>query len=509
MKAEGCHLKAIDVEKIAIKKFNEDDDEEHIMKMLFGSGFYAAFRGSEEHTNFSRSQVSFGVYPENYENAELAGKRYVAISNFPSDKTRSITVTNSYARDTQQVLRFPIDMNCMKSFGGTIARFMEKLSPGQTRMYCQVASPSYREQMALKGHPKASFYPTKQLGRKSITKYFKRGAKILGLPENFCPHSLRSACITQLVNDQSVSIAETMAVARHTSVSASKTYQRVDGVSEGNRLRALGLLESSTSASKKVAKVEEPVAAPEPPTAVPAPEPPMSVPVPVPPSTVPVPVPPISVSVPAPQNPVPDPRSVSKAVSAVVKKVDSKTIDPDEQEWLEFRSRSKDDSSIDDTASLPSLPPAPAKNLKSSTLCSPKATPSSQISMTQVGIQQLEKEVEVLQVRMAKTTPRPVSKNQHAINELRKVVKNLKRKLDDRENDILIYRSVENDRDEEIVTLKDKLEREKARNFELERELHISENKRRKLERENSELERIVFGGDRSGRRGGYFSKEY
>ena len=129
--------------------------------------------------------------------------------------------------------------------------------------------------------------------------------------------------------------------------------------------------------------------------------------------------------------------------------------------------------------------------------------------MTQVGIQQLEKEVEVLQVRMAKTTPRPVSKNQHAINELRKVVKNLKRKLDDRENDILIYRSVENDRDEEIVTLKDKLEREKARNFELERELHISENKRRKLERENSELERIVFGGDRSGRRGGYFSKEY
>ena len=63
----------------------------------------------------------------------------------------------------------------------------------------------------------------------------------MGLPGGFKPHALHAVCITQLVNDQSVSIAETMAVARHTSVSASKT-QRVDGISEGNRLRALGLL---------------------------------------------------------------------------------------------------------------------------------------------------------------------------------------------------------------------------------------------------------------------------
>ncbi len=42
-----------------------------------------------------------------------------------------------------------------------------------------------------------------------------------------------------------------MAVARHTSVAASRAYQRVDGVSKGNRLSALGLLEDTGSVPVK------------------------------------------------------------------------------------------------------------------------------------------------------------------------------------------------------------------------------------------------------------------
>ena len=74
-----------------------------------------------------------------------------------------------------------------------------------------------------------------------IRSLMQDGARILGLPVTFKPHSLRALCITRLANDSSVSLAETMSVARHSSVSASKTYQTLDGHSEHNRLRALGV----------------------------------------------------------------------------------------------------------------------------------------------------------------------------------------------------------------------------------------------------------------------------
>jgi hypothetical protein len=50
-----------------------------------------------------------------------------------------------------------------------------------------------------------------------------------------------------MVNAENVSITETMQYARHRSVAASKSYQRTDGISEGNRLRAIGLHTSCTT----------------------------------------------------------------------------------------------------------------------------------------------------------------------------------------------------------------------------------------------------------------------
>ena len=108
--------------------------------------------------------------------------------------------------------------------------------------------------MALEGYPEAEFYGNKSLGRKSIALLFKEGAKILGLSSTFHPHSLCGACITQLVNNSNVSLSKTMAVARHTSVATSRTHQCVDGISEGNHLKALGLLEDSSTAPAPVHK---------------------------------------------------------------------------------------------------------------------------------------------------------------------------------------------------------------------------------------------------------------
>ena len=258
MKNSGCELSAIDVEKIVLSRFNEKDILQHMTKVLFGCGLYAAFRGSKEHTYFSKSQVSFGKYPENYECQDLAGHPYVAIDNFPDDKTNKISISNSYTREMNNNLRFPIVPEDPSNFGGSLARLIKKMAPGQTRVYCKPAQDPHLRSLMAQGFPDACFYYNKPLGEKTISKLFKDGGKFLGISPNFRPHSLRGACITMLVNDSSVSTAEQMAVSRHASVSAAKGYQRVDGISEGNRLRALKMQMPS---NKKLFPEEKKVAA--------------------------------------------------------------------------------------------------------------------------------------------------------------------------------------------------------------------------------------------------------
>ena len=453
MEDKGCQLSAIDVEKIKLEVFNEEDTRQHQMKLLFGCGFYAAFRGSSEHTYFCKDQVTFGTYPVNYENDLLAGKPYVAIDNFANDKTKTITCTNSYSRDTSDVLRFPVEIENMACFGGTIARYYKKLSPGQVRMYCRVASREYRKKMGIEGFPDAAFYPQRHLGRNSIADLFREGGAILGLPEGFRPHALRSACITQLVNDQSVSIAQTMAVARHTSVSASKTYQRVDGISEGNRLRALGLLPGTSSPSVPGIVPTNPVQE-------------ASLVLSSTDATKPVPPPVMSSG----------PRSPSTASTKPLPSDDVSV------EWVDFNKKRTASFSEDEDENF--VPPF-----------------SQPPSMTQVGIQELEEEVKDLKSRLRPRKAPVMSQNRRDIEKLRETVRGLKREIDSRDHDILYHRSLEHDQEEKLARLTAELEKEKSRRFRLENILGESEKKRRKLQRENGELERIVFGSSKNSSR--------
>ena len=434
-------MSAIDVEKIKLELFDEVDDRQHQMKLLFGCGLYAAFRGSSEHTNFCKEQISFGTYPDTYENPVLAGKPFVCIDNFGNDKTKTITCTNSYSHDTSQVLRFPIEIENPKCFGGTVAHYYRKPSPGQSCMYCMIAPKGYRDKMKEDGYPDAAFYPLRQLGRHSIAELFREGGLKLGLPDGFKPHALRSACITQLVNDQSVSIAETMAVARHTSVSASKTYQRVDGISEGNRLRALGLLPGTSA----VAATRE--ATPKP-------------------SSVQVLPPCAAMTAPV--------KGLSDSGTDTVQEVDDDGI-----EWVDLNNKGSD-SPVDD---------AENENL----------VPCTQVpSMTQIGILELEDEVKNLKSRLKPRKPPVMSQNRRDLEKLREIVRGLKRDLDSREHDILYYRSMENDQDEKLQHMSRELDIQKTQNFQLEEDLKVSECKRRKLKQENDELERFVFGKKQS-----------
>lgn len=230
-----------DAAKVILGKFNEDIPQQHIMKILFGCGIYAAFRGSSEHVLFSPEHVSFGIYPMNYEVPELRGVHYVTIDAFGSDKSHKISVHKNYSRETSSSLNFPINENDPNCFGASLRRYIRKLAPGQKRMYCYWRTGDASIFDGSDGTAISNiFHPRKPLGQNKIRELFMEGAEILGLPKDFLPHSLRALCITRLVNSGDVSLAETMEVARHSSVAASKEYMHVDGVSNFNRMKALG-----------------------------------------------------------------------------------------------------------------------------------------------------------------------------------------------------------------------------------------------------------------------------
>ena len=241
---KACSLSMLDVESIDLSKFDEDDPRQHQMKLLFGFGTFGAFRGYKEHHELPTAHIKKGVYPSDFEDSNLAGVDYIGITSIGnSDKTMKVSVHNNYTRDTNDIFRFPIFRDDPSNFGASIERYMLKLEPGTVKMYCRVAQQPHINKMAMQGYTNVRYYKSKPLGRNTISDLFKEGAKILGLsdPENFRPQSLRGACITRMVNAENVSMAETMRYARHRSVAASKTYQRTDGVSESNRLKAIGV----------------------------------------------------------------------------------------------------------------------------------------------------------------------------------------------------------------------------------------------------------------------------
>lgn len=310
-------------------------------------------------------------------------------------------------------------------------------------MYCQPASDSYKASLARMGHPNAAFYENKPLGSKTIAKLFKTGAEILGLPKNFCAHSLRSANITMLANDPSVSIKETMVAARHNSVSASMNYQRVDGISEGNRLRALGV---------KIPTREECSPAV------------------------------LDKKMPAKPDVTATAMIVDKVPAALkVKKVeevhDEVEEQPDEliqmtQEWslVDIEKKhleSDDDSSFEEII----LKGRDSSKIDDDDFSLVSYGGASAPSSTQDAMEQLKDDLAELKLMMENENKvPPVSKNMKVIESLRSEVKGLKRKLVQRENEVLYEESMEMALERELADMKKKLKRERVLRESFERE---------------------------------------
>ena len=454
-----------DAEQVQLSKFDESDPKQHIMKVMVGLGAQAGFRGLTEHVYFNIAQLRFGQFPTDHHDENLRGVRFIEVIFIGNcDKTQKLSINNAHTRNMKGCWRFPILEGDPSSLGASIERLMGKMHPGQTRMYCSPIKAKDLPRVRLTENcKKMCFYHRKPLGENPIRRLFKEAAEIMGLedPSSFSSHQLRGLCITRMANDPSVSLAETMRVARHKSVSASKVYQRTDDVSEANRMKALSIVPAKPKGSDRPPS-------PSPGLAEKKPPPPYS-----PPS------PGVAEKKPPPYSP-PSPGLAQKSpplyspLSPVKHKTDYNALFPS-------------------TQYCPSSPDSPRKESPPVTLCGRAAQWRNRAvapSMTQQGICDLKAEVKGLEDLLKKKNPPPpllaptkkeVSERQKEIQFLRMKVQQLTKKLKDQHEEEELY--------VEMVTAG--LEKE---NGLLKRQLSGCKRKISYLEAENHELTRVIRG---------------
>jgi hypothetical protein len=408
------HLSASDAEKIDLSKFDKSDPYQHMMKILFGCGVYCMFRG-KEHAGFNISQIKFGNYPRSFEYPNLAGHPYVSIDNL-LDKTHRLTVNNNYAWFTSEFLRFPIIPHSPADFGASLQRFISKMAPNQTQMYCRVASIKYIESNFRRhGNLTSIFYPNTPLGMNKLKQIMIQGAKIFGIKPDFKPHALHAVSVTKLANDSSISDAERCRAAGLATVNASKCYQTVDGRSDSNRLKALGVtMPTAPLISKNVEEVQK--------------------------------VPSGSCVTPKPTHTyeihLTDPRihnqgnngnhEVIDLAAAVREQEDKGSVSSGSDPMLSIHSKGSKSSCSSAKSNHSSMTQHDLQDLQRNILNlqelmdgKEKHTPKPAASLTQVGIQDLQEKIHGLQDLMKRDRKPPVlSENQLAIRALQEKVKN-------------------------------------------------------------------------------------
>ena len=205
--------------------FDESDHNQHIEKCIAGSGIYFGFRGAKEHTMLKVEDVSIGNYPKG---SNFEGYLYFAVANLV-DKTHALSAENGYRRDTTTLMKVPIlsDDPASGDYGGTMKRMLEKALPNQKRLYHQMKKDGTLSLVVI-GENKIRDLHISAARRMGVSSDSFRGG-----------HAWRGFFVTNLVHAKGVSTAESMAAARHTSVSAHVAYQETDFISEGNRTLAL------------------------------------------------------------------------------------------------------------------------------------------------------------------------------------------------------------------------------------------------------------------------------
>ena len=203
-----------------LKRYDEDDLRQHQKKLWVLIGLAVGTRGLEQH-QFEVRHIERDICGSDHPKEGMMYYKIVGLNH----KRGKLSTTNVYA-DTEQSMKMLL--YCLKKDGlcaaSCLERYLKKLAPGQTRIYCRVK----KDGTMSGGQP---------LGRNTCSKMVKEVGEDCGIVDmaKFKPHVFRHQFLTMLANDPSLNLAEVMAAGRHNSVSASLAYQRRCGHSEARR----------------------------------------------------------------------------------------------------------------------------------------------------------------------------------------------------------------------------------------------------------------------------------
>ena len=94
-------------------------------------GMQFGLRGGE-YVSIELSHLTHGVFPDGH---AFAGLKWFGLCGL-EDKTMKLTAHNNFLQCDESFMRSPVIPGDMLSVGGIIKRFIKKLSPAQTRLFC-------------------------------------------------------------------------------------------------------------------------------------------------------------------------------------------------------------------------------------------------------------------------------------------------------------------------------------------------------------------------------------
>ena len=179
MPDENRRLNENDAKKVKdLSVFDENDPEQHVMKLLFGLGCVIGCRGGE-YTNFEVSQLSKGEFPSDH---EWRGHSWFSINGM-TDKSHKLSVHKDHVRNTKRLLRFPVvgDGNA-NDVGGSIMRYLDKIGVAQLRFFCHPLTDQQKKRHIERGGLEEVEYDgSRPMSVSHINRLFKKGASMLGL----------------------------------------------------------------------------------------------------------------------------------------------------------------------------------------------------------------------------------------------------------------------------------------------------------------------------------------
>ena len=124
------------------------------MKILFGLGAHMGFC-SEEYCKLETCHLRHGEFEAGH---PWAGYEYYAFAGF-TDKTNKLTLHNHHVCEDEKFIRIPVVEGDPSNLGAAIKRYLPKLAPGQTRLFCKPMPPNTKQKFIdAGGNPNVRFY---------------------------------------------------------------------------------------------------------------------------------------------------------------------------------------------------------------------------------------------------------------------------------------------------------------------------------------------------------------